>query len=371
LPWEPSLAPTVPWFSPVGEHLATRHEIDLPFNVRGAKVVPYVLGELARWGQDLNGNQLNRAYGVAGIRASVPFTGINPQLQSQLLNVNGLAHKISLDADVSIAGSTQNLDQLPLYDLIDDQAIIRYRRIYPFYDFGGPAPVPQRFDERYYALRYGLMNNVTSPSTEIADDLLAARLGLRQRWQTKRGPPISPHIVDWMTLDTSGTIFPNANRDNFGTAIGMVNYSYRWFIGDRTTIVSDGYFDFFGDGGKYISVGTFLNRPPRGSLYAGLVVLEGPFSSTVLVGSYNYRMSPKWVSTFGSTLALAHSGNIGQNFGLTRIGESFLFNVSVNVDHSKGNVGANVSLEPRFLTRAITGAGTGVQIAAPGAYGLE
>jgi hypothetical protein len=48
-----------------------------------------------------------------------------------------------------------------------------------------------------------------------------------------------------------------------------------------------------------------------------------------------------------------------------------LFNVSVNVDHSKGNVGANVSLEPRFLTRAITGAGTGVQIAAPGAYGLE
>ncbi len=263
------------------------------------------------------------------------------------------------------------MTDLPLYDMIDDQNINRYRQIFPFYDFGTPGVTPFRYDPRQFALRYGLMDSVASPSTEIAGDMLAARLGMRQRWQTKRGKPGAQHVVDWMTLDVQGVIFPDANRDNFGTTIGMVTYNYRWFLGDRTTLVSDGYFDFFGGGSKYYNVGMFINRPPRGSIYTGLLFLEGPISSTVLATSYNYRMSPKWMSTLGSTIALNHSGNIGEFLGLTRIGESFLMNVSLNVDASKGNVGANFSLEPRFLSKGLTGAVNGAQIPAAGAYGLE
>ena len=81
---------------------------------------------------------------------------------------------------------------------------------------------------------------MSSPSTEIAGDLAAVRMGVRQRWQTKRGSRASS-VVDWMTFDTQGVVFPDPNRDNFGTAIGLVNYNYRWFLGDRTTVVSDGY----------------------------------------------------------------------------------------------------------------------------------
>ena len=103
----------------------------------------------------------------------------------------------------------------------------------------------------------------------------------------------------------------------------------------------------------------YLNRPPRGSLYTGIMLLNGPVTSTVLAASYNYRMSPKWISTAGSTFALNHSGNIGENFALTRIGESFLFNVNFNVDVSKGNVGLNFSLQPRFLSKALNGAVNG------------
>ena len=49
-----------------GERLATRQEIDWPFQIGAVKVVPYALGELADWGNDLNGNNLQRAYGQAG-----------------------------------------------------------------------------------------------------------------------------------------------------------------------------------------------------------------------------------------------------------------------------------------------------------------
>ncbi len=71
------------------------------------------------------------------------------------------------------------------------------------------------------------------------------QLGIHQRLQTKRGPVGKRRIVDYMTLDASTTYFPTAARDNFGTPWGQAMYNYQWYIGDRTSIVSSGWFDFF------------------------------------------------------------------------------------------------------------------------------
>ena len=139
-----------------------------------------------------------------------------------------------------------------------------------------------KFDERFYALRYGLQRWVSSPSTEIADDLLQARVGVEQRWQTKRGPPGRERIVDWMVLDVEGIYFPDANRDNFGQEFGLIDYDYRWHIGDRFSILSDGFADFFGDGLRTVSVGALMSRPQVGSLYVGYRTVDGPFNSNIL-----------------------------------------------------------------------------------------
>ena len=69
-------------------------------------------------------------------------------------------------------------------------------------------------------------------------------------------------------------------------------------------------------------------------------------------------------------LNLVNARNIGQNFTITRIGESFLFTFNVNVDTSKGNVGANIAIQPRFLQGRL-GPPTGVAIPTSGIYGLE
>lgn len=365
LPWE---AP--PSSERVGERLITRQEVDMPFALGIFKFSPYALGELARWGENLAFVPENLAYGAGGIRASTIMWAVDPTVQSQLFNVNGLAHKVVFETDVFYAQSTQNLDTLPLYDPVDDNNIEAYRRWFPFFDFGAPPPVPLRFDERYYALRRGLGSYVASPSLEIADDLFACRLAARQRWQTKRGPLSNPHIIDWITLDMDATLYPNPNRDNFGTAIGLVDYDFRWHVGDRTTLVSDGYFDFFDEAPKYFTVGGFVRRPPRGSIYLGFRSLEGPITSNVLVFNYSYRMSPKWLSTFGTTYDFHNGRNIGQNLMLTRIGESFLLSVVVNVDTSKGNVGANFAIQPRFLQGRI-GPASPVAIPLSGVYGVD
>jgi hypothetical protein len=362
LAWESS--------SRAGERLATRQEIDWPLQVGPVKVVPYALGELARWGQDLNGQPLDRIYGQAGVRASMPMWAVNPAAESGLWNVHGLAHKVVFDAEFSIADSKGSLDQLPLYDPLDDDDIEAFRRRLAINTFG-VSPVPKPFDERFYALRTGMASWVTAPSTEIADDLTAVRLGMHNRWQTKRGMPDNRRIIDWIILDTNVTLFPAPSRDDFGKTVGLLDYDFRWHVGDRLTLVSDGIFDFFPSGQQLVTIGGFLTRPPRGSLYLGLRLLEGPINNQVLSMSYSYWMSPKWVSSFGMSVDLGRDGNIGQNLNVTRIGESLLVSAGFTVDAARNNVGVNFTVEPRFLPKNRLGSIGGVRIPPAGAYGLE
>jgi hypothetical protein len=274
---------------------------------------------------------------------------------------------------------------LPLYDPLDDDSVEAFRRHFLNPTFGVPSPVPPlapppgtpwpqvgtKFDERFYALRTGLQNWVTSPSTEVADDLTAVRLGVNQRWQTKRGPPDNRRIIDWITLDTNMTFYPDANRDNSGTTVGLLDYDFRWHVGDRLTMVSNGLFDFFEEGQKLFTVGGYLNRPPRGSLYAGFTVLEGPIDSKVLSLTYTYLMSPKWASSYGTAIDFGAQRSYAQNFSLTRIGESLLINFVFTVDPARDSIGVGLVVEPRFFPGNRLGNIGGAQIPPAGAFGLE
>jgi lipopolysaccharide export system protein LptA len=343
-----------------GERLVTRQMIDAPLNLGPVKVVPFAMGEAGRWGEGLEGDALNRLYGQAGVRASIPFWSVNPAAESSLFNVHGLAHKVTLEAEYGFSAANQDLNDFPLYDPIDDNNIEQFRRRFTFNTFGGPLPngnVPAQFDPRFYALRSGLHDRVTSPSYEIADDFQALRLNLLQRLQTKRGLPGQRRIIDWMVFNTGVVYFPNDNRDNFGKPFGLLNYDWRWYLGDRTAVVSDGVFDFFDEGQQIFTVGAYLNRPPRGTLYVGFRWLQGPdltgvltpFDSQVLIASYTYQLSPKWTTTLGTAVDIGGNGNIGQNIAITRIGESFLASVGFTADASKDNFGATFLIEPRFL----------------------
>ena len=356
-----------------GERLITTQELDWPVQLGAVKAVPYVLGQLGHWGEDLNGERIDRAYGQAGIRATLPMWRVNPNAESSLWNVHGLAHKITYDVEFSVAESNQDVQLFPLYDPIDDDSIENFRRRMEFLTFGSPGnpELPWRFDPRSYAIRAGLADWVTSPSAEIVDDMIAMRMYMNHRWQTKRGQPGSRRIVDWMTFDAGGVWFPKPNRDDFGESIGLVSYDYAWHMGDRFTLVSNGIFDFLEEGQNIVTVGGFLNRPPRGNLYLGFRLLEGPVDSKIVSVSYNYWMSPKWVSSFGTSFDLTKAGNIGQRFNITRVGESLLVGLGFNVDASKNNVGVLLTVEPRFLPGGKLGQVGGVQIPVAGSRGLE
>ena len=364
------------WEVPVeGIHAATRHEIDLPFNLGPTKIVPYALGELFHVSEDITAQERTRAYGQLGVRASLPIWNRNPNVQSEFFNLNGLAHKVVFESEFLWADAEEDMSNFPLYEPLDDDSDEFFRRRFLTavggYPFPGQAFIPLKFDERYFALRSGMQSWVTAPSTEIADDLMKAKFGVRQRWQTKRGLPGQERIVDWITLDVEGSYFPKADRDNFGQEIGLLDYDFRWHIGDRVTLLSDGFADVFGDGLRTFSLGGVLTRPSMGSVFLGVRSIEGPISSSILSGSLSYRMSEKWIVTGSAAIDFSDTGNVGQTVGLTRIGESTLIRVGINVDESRGNFGVGLQIEPRFLSSRRLGYIGGVQIPPAGAYGLE
>src|SRR5262249_33470771 len=137
LPWETNA---------IGGRYITRQEIDAPFQLGVVRFIPYGLGEFAHWDQAYNHNDLNRLYGQAGLRASVPFWSVNSQVENSLFNLHGLAHKIVLDGDFSYADANQHLDQLTLYDPVDDDSQEHFRRRFAFNTYGGTTPL--QFDER-------------------------------------------------------------------------------------------------------------------------------------------------------------------------------------------------------------------------------
>ena len=111
-----------------GMKFGTRNELDFPVQVGPVKVVPYLLGDLSYWQEDLQGNDLLRGYGQTGIRASLPVWRVDPSVQSVLWNVNGLAHKVSFDMDAFYSASSQDMSDLPLYDHLDDDSQEAFRR---------------------------------------------------------------------------------------------------------------------------------------------------------------------------------------------------------------------------------------------------
>ncbi len=348
----------LPYYQNINGGLAmTRHEVSAPLDLGPFNVVPYAWGEAAGWSNSFTGNNISRMVGSVGVRGSIEFAKYMPWVQSRILDVNGLAHKMVFDVDWSLTGANQSLSQIPQWNEFDDNAQERFReRLFQnTYGLASNAFLPAQVDPRNFAVRTGAGSSVTAPWHELVNDLHVIRLGWRNRWQTKVGPLERQRVKDWMTLDLEASLFPNSNRDNFGSTAGLLSYRYAWNFGERTSYLSNAYYDVFSGGMQLWNFGILHQRSTRGSLYAGIRQVKAGgfgavpgFESRILTGSASYAMSDKWIGTVGTAFDLAEGLNRGQSFTLTRVGADFLFHLGGNYDASKNNAGIAISVEPRI-----------------------
>jgi hypothetical protein len=355
----------------------TNHELDMPLKFFNAfRLVPYVQGSLVGWTDQLGGGPLGhspsgpmgRAWGGVGLRGEMTLYKKYPHVMNEIMNIHGLNHKISLFFDARAAYSNVRLNNIAVQDDLDDntyEAVRRYLAITTF--AGGILPMP--YDPRHLLLRQ-MVSPITG-TTDVQGSMDAVMLGLHQRLQTKRGPIGRRRIVDYMTLDATSTYFPNSARDNFGTPWGQTMYNYQWYLGDRTSIVSQGWFEFWKlvgsnplpnsiypysldtgynpNGMNIITTGISLARPPRSNIFVGYTIIDtGPIHTSAMNTSISYWLSPKWYGTFSTSYDFGDATDLGTMFTFTRIGADYLTTIGLSVDPQRMSYQFAVQITPRI-----------------------
>lgn len=352
----------------------SNHEIDMPLNFFDNifRVVPYAQGQAMGWTNQINGQGLGRVWGAAGVRAEVMAWKAYPTIQSELFNVNGINHKINVEADFRSAYSNVNLNQIGVQDNLDDNTYESTRRYFALTNYAGGL-LPIMYDPRYLILRRAI--SPITGTNDIQASMETLRMGVHQRLQTKRGPEGRQRIIDYMTLDLDTTFFPYASRDNFNKPFGQNTYNWQWFLGDRTSILSYGWFEFWNIGGNpiyntnitrannpfglnVITSGIALNRPPRGNIFIGYSVINtGPINTAALNFSANYWMSPKWYGTYSTMYDFGNGILLAGLLSLTRIGPDYITAIGLTVDPQRQSYQATVSISPRLSPNMRFGGG--------------
>ena len=354
----------------------TNHEVDLKLNLSDVfRIVPYVQGQAVGWTNQINGRQTGRLWGAAGIRAEAMAWKAYPAVESEFLNVHGLNHKINVEADYRDAYANAKLNSIGVQDDLDDNTYESTRRYFALTNYAGGL-LPQQYDPRHLILRRAI-SPITGP-TDIQASLNSLHMGVHQRLQTKRGVEGKRRIIDWMTFDLDTTYFPNASRDNFGKQFGQNMYNWQWFIGDRTSITSYGWFEFWKLTGNpiyttntnrhndpfglnMVTTGVSLNRPPRGSIFLGYsVVNTGPINTSALTTSVSYWLSPKWYGTYSTMYDFGNAILLSATFSVTRIGADYLSSVGLNVDPQRQSYMFAFVISPRLSPNVKLGNGVGL-----------
>ena len=340
-------------FSPTDREVDTGRfnvfqELSLPLSLGAFKVVPYVAADLAYYTEDLLGDDRGRLYGGAGVRASLPLSRLYPDVHSDIFNLNGIFHKIVLSGNYYAAHSTVSLQELPQIDRLNDQASDQaIRDIRPWQPIFNPANAQfltnsRLFDPQSYALRRLVDNRI-----DTLDSIDVLQLGMRQRWQTKRGYPGREHVIDWMTLDLQASLFPHSNRDNFGEHLGILEYDWVWNIGDRTALVSNGWFEPIDNGPRVFNFGTHISRPDRTSFYLGYRHID-PLESRAVIASLTYAFSAKYAITFATNYDF---GTEVQSNALmiTRMGTDLTISLGLSYDSTVNSFGVQFEVLPNLI----------------------
>lgn len=355
----------------------TNHEVDVPFNLDNiVRFVPYLQGQAVGWDTQLAGNSVGRVWGAAGARADFMIWRRYSGVDSDLFNVHGLNHKISFQADYRDAVSNVKLNRIGVQDDLDDNTYELVRRYFALDNYVGGV-LPMQYDPRHLILRR-TVSPITG-TTDIQGSIQTLQLNLHSRLQTLRGPKGRRRVTDFMTLDLSTTFFPNANRDNFGQSFGQNMYNYQWFLGDRTSIISYGWFEFFKIGGQpttlatsnqpgypfglnVVTSGISISRPPRGNIYIGYTVLNtGPITTSALNPSISYWLSPKWYGTFSTSYDFGNAILLASMFSFTRVGADYLTTIGLVVDPQRNNYSQfAIAISPRISPGLRFGSGTGL-----------
>lgn len=332
-----------------------RSDLSLPFYAGPFKVVPYIVGDGALYTADVNGDTLGRLYGGGGVRASLPMSRLYGDVRSEFFNVDSLYHKMMFSTNYLYVESSARYNRFPqldrLNDDVSDQALrdIRYRQIFINPSNANFLTTSPLFDPQVYAIR-----RLVDSRLDTIDRIDVAQFSWAQRLQTKRGLAASEHVVDWMSLNLGVSLFPQANRDNFGATWGIFEYDWVWNIGDRTALFSNGWFEpDINNGPSAYNFGGMIGRSDSTNLTLNYRRIE-LLNSQAVIGSLTYAFGPKYALTAST---LWDFGIHQQNYGLTltRLGTDLAMSLGITYNSVLQNFGIQFEIVPNLVRQSRPG----------------
>ncbi len=328
-------------------------ELSMPLNAGPIRVVPYGILDLTGYSNDLTGESRGRVYGGGGARASLSVSKLYDNANNEIFNVRGLNHKATLHSNYYYARSSVSHQDLPLLDRLNDDAVdLSYRSITPLQgnfvsaqDAMALMTAPF-FDPQRLAIRRLVENRV-----ETRDDMQVIQLGLDQRLQTKRGFPGREHTIDWLKFDVSTSIFPDADRDNFGKSAAFFEYNTIWNVGDQTALTSSGWFDPFETGARYWNIGMYLNRPDGTNFYFGYRETD-PVNSKAVTASIGYQLTRKYGVNLSSSYDFGTQQALSNSVLVSRTGTDLTFTVGLTYNQLTNNTGFTFAFVPNLAAAA-------------------
>lgn len=296
----------------------TRQELDWPFSFGPVKLVPFVVGRATWWDDSPHSGALSRAFGSAGLRGSMYLSKTFGDVKSEFWDLDGLRHVIKIDATGWVAGSDQSS-----------------RNLFPF-----------------------------SEDVEGIEDFSGLSVGVRQRWQTHRGPPDNRRVVDWLTLDVEGGYF----SDNFDRTNGYASYSrpeesvtsnhirgnFIWRLSDATALLADANYNLDRGNLGIANVSLAVERSPRFSYFLGWRLIDEIDSNLVGFGG-NYRLSEKHAIALRSYIDLDRGST--EQFDMTYVRKfpRWYMSFTFELDETEDNTSVSLAIWPEGFPNVALG----------------
>jgi hypothetical protein len=297
--------------------------VDYPFTAGEFKVVPYVVGRYTGYSDSPRNTTENRVLMAAGFRATTAFWAVDDTAQSRVFDINRLRHVV--EPELNVFTSAQNVDRSNLFIYDED--------------------------------------------VDAVNDISAAQLGLRQRWQTKRGGPGAWRSVDFFTLNVQGNAFTNKppdselappSRDYDVRAFrglyfyslpeasiprNSINADSTWRISDQFVVLSGVEWNADQQSLATASIGAAIKQEPRITYFIGTRYID-PLGSNITTFGTLYELSRKYTLGFSQSYDFAQANNVNSSAWLVRKFDTFATALGVMYDSTQDESSVQFNLYP-------------------------
>lgn len=298
----------------------TRQEVEFPFDLGPVRLVPFASIRGTAWDDSPKDGGIARVFGTYGTRASMYFARVYEHVKSEWFDIEGIRHIIK--PDVTAWGAHTNVDS---------------HELFPF-----------------------------DSTIEDIDEIDGVTVGVRQRWQTKRGGPERKRTVDLVTWDvemgafndsqsfefTNG--FASFRRPEISISQNYVNNAITWRVSDSTAVISETNYDMNDGEIDVFDLSLAVERRPRLSYVVGYRYI-GEIDSNLLGFGANYQISEKYILALREEFDLDRGDTLDSTVGVIRKLPRWYVGLTFNLDRAEDDLGVSLSAWPEGFPRAALG----------------